>query len=150
MSRVPLRIFLQGVTGSNRFCLPLEDVVRVFALVSLQSVPGASVFLKGVANIGGRSVPVVDLAQRIGLPSMTRYTLETPIVLCQTDDFLIGLIVETVAGLASFRACDIQLVDLFQDLDRSMAGIAVVAGQQTMVIDVRRLFGPGARHGQGS
>lgn len=132
--------FLLCVAGGSRLCLPLDTVVRVFALAALQPVPRGPSYLKGLVNLGGASVPVIDLAERVGLPAMDRYFLETSIVLCRRQGRTMGIIVETVIGLANVGSVESQLEGLFAGAGGCLAGIAVVAGHQTLIVDAAALF----------
>lgn len=86
-----------------RLCAPLENAIKVLPLMELQPVPGAPRYLRGLMNLHGRSIPVIDLAARLGYGGYTRYTLETPILLCEYEGLQSGLIVDKVIGVETLE-----------------------------------------------
>lgn len=132
--------FLCCVTSGSQLCLPLDSVVRAFAYATLQPIPRGPSFLKGVLNLSGMSLPVIDLAERVGLPPVGRYGIDTCIVLCEGKYGLVGVIVESIIGLASAPAGDAQLEGMLEGADNCLAGIAVVNGRQSLIVDMHRLL----------
>lgn len=52
-----------------RFGFRLDHVVEVFAAVATVPLPGAPSFVRGLVDVHGTLVPVIDLRARLGLPS---------------------------------------------------------------------------------
>ncbi len=52
--------FLIFSVAERRFALPLSEVERIVAAVEIQPLPQAPAFVRGVVNVGGDPVPVVD------------------------------------------------------------------------------------------
>lgn len=76
--------------------LPVTQIVRIIEMVTITQLPGAPAIIQGVINVQGKTVPVMDLRHRFGLP-MQPYGLHTPIVLADTGDGqTVGLIVDSV------------------------------------------------------
>lgn len=82
-----------------RLCAPLGNIIKVLPLMELQPVPAAPRYLRGLMNLHGRSIPVIDLAARLGYGGYIQFTLETPILLCEHDGLQTGLIVDKVIGV---------------------------------------------------
>lgn len=94
--------------GGMLACIDLHSVERTFLLVALQAMPGAAPYVAGIMNFAGSSLPVVDLAIRLGLPS-SPYKLDTPIIVCAQDDHRIGVIVADIVGIHNLHEHDQQL-----------------------------------------
>src|SRR5690349_17517994 len=90
-----LRFRIQEV----RLCLDLADIKKIFLLPRLQKVPNSAIYVAGLINIAGMSVPVIDLALRLKLERTQPYNLETSIVLCQTEKQEMGLIVDQIIDI---------------------------------------------------
>lgn len=101
------QVLMVGV-GGLLACIDLNNVERTFSLVALQAVPGSAPYVAGIMNFAGSSLPVIDLALRLGLPS-SPYTLDTPIMVCVQDDQRIGVIVQDVIGIQTLHEQDRQL-----------------------------------------
>ncbi len=74
------------------------DIGAVESIIKLQSIttlPQAPAFIKGITNLRGVVLPVVDLRKRFGLP-VGEATKETRIVVAETDGAQVGMIVDAV------------------------------------------------------
>jgi len=54
-------------------CIVLKYVLKVLPLLELQIVPDAPSYVKGLMNLQGNCVPVIDLAERLGIASWFDY-----------------------------------------------------------------------------
>lgn len=94
--------------GELLACIDLANVERTFSLVALQAMPGGAPYVAGIMNFAGSSVPVIDLAIRLRLPS-SPYKLDTPIVVCAYERQRIGLIVMDIIGIQNLHGHEQQL-----------------------------------------
>ncbi len=53
---------------NDTFAVPIESIKELIELPQLTSVPMMPAFLRGVMNLRGAVIPVIDLAERFGLP----------------------------------------------------------------------------------
>jgi len=104
--------------GGMLACMDLHSVERTFSLVALQVVPGGAPYVAGIMNLAGKSVPVIDLAIRMGLPSLS-YGLDTPIVVCVHGDHRVGVIVTDIIGIHDLHEHDQQLSREFGQHDEA-------------------------------
>lgn len=86
--------------GGREHAFPLDDVVEVFLMVALLPVPESPAWLLGVANVRGRTVPVVDLGARLGLDAVP-IGPATPIVLMRRGERVLGHVVDAVHEVLS-------------------------------------------------
>lgn len=107
VERDTCQVLMVGV-GGLLACIDLNHVERTFSLVALQAMPGSAPYVAGIMNFAGSSLPVIDLALRLGLPSFP-YTLDTPIMVCVQDNQRIGVIVQDVIGIQTLHEQDRQL-----------------------------------------
>jgi purine-binding chemotaxis protein CheW len=54
--------------GDELFAIPVSQVREVLELTTITSVPGAPQYMRGLVNVRGKAIPVVDLRRRFGLP----------------------------------------------------------------------------------
>jgi purine-binding chemotaxis protein CheW len=94
--------------GEVLACIGLESVERTFSLVALQTMPGGAPYVAGIMNFAGSSLPVIDLAIRLGLPSAP-YKPDTPIVVCAHEGQRVGLIVMDIIGIQNLQEQEQQL-----------------------------------------
>lgn len=60
--------FVFFTAASQTFALPAASVVQVLRMAAPTAVPGAPAFLRGVLNVRGTLVPVIDVRARLGAP----------------------------------------------------------------------------------
>jgi purine-binding chemotaxis protein CheW len=92
--------FLTFCLGSEHFGVEILRVREIIGLIAITPLPQTPAYVKGVMNLRGRIIPVIDLRQRFGL-SATDATKETCIVVLEAanDDgsqTVMGAIVDSV------------------------------------------------------
>ena len=70
--------------GDELFAINVEQVREVLDLTLITKVPTAPAFMRGVVNVRGSAIPVVDLRQRFGLPP-TPETVNTRILVLEIE-----------------------------------------------------------------
>jgi purine-binding chemotaxis protein CheW len=91
--------------AGEEYGLEILQVREIIALMPLTAIPQVPVHIKGVVNLRGKVIPVVDLRLKFGFPAVD-YTAENCIIILSIGDLLIGVIVD--------RVCDV--VTIGQDL----------------------------------
>lgn len=87
--------------GGNRFVAPLNEVVELLTYPEISQVPRTKPWVKGMANVRGNLLPVMDLNGYLGrrLANLTR--LSRVLVIDQEGVFT-GLLVDEVLGMRHF------------------------------------------------
>jgi len=89
--------------GRERFALPLASVVRVLPVARLKALPGAPDFVRGLLDLHGEALPVIDVSSLAGTPpDAVRYDTRILLVDVQSRGRTrrLGLKCERVAGVA--------------------------------------------------
>ncbi|HWO77977.1 MAG TPA: chemotaxis protein CheW [Bacillus sp. (in: firmicutes)] len=77
----------------KEYVIPVEQVISIEKLLPITRVPLTEHFIKGVINLRGVVIPVVDLKLRLGLKEEA-YTEKTRIIIISNDESEVGLIVD--------------------------------------------------------
>lgn len=85
------------------YALPVESILQILPMVTIAPLPQSDRAIKGVINVRGVTVPVVDTRYHLGLATR-RPTLHTPIVLLQIRQQPVGLIVDEVHDVLNLPA----------------------------------------------
>jgi purine-binding chemotaxis protein CheW len=127
-------------------------VLKVRAIIRLQKItpiPQMPEFVKGVINLRGRVIPVVDLRVKFGLPA--EFTERTCIVVVQVrlsaeQTVQMGLIVDSVEEVVNLPADEIEPTPEFGTrVDTTyLLGMAKVKGQVKTLLDIDRVVAPEA------
>jgi purine-binding chemotaxis protein CheW len=130
--------------GSEVFALGILDITEIIEYRNLTEVPMMPAFIRGVLNLRGRVVPVVDLATRFGR-GRTEVARRTGIIIVETaatdgdragQDF--GIIVDAVNEVMHFGPDDIEPPPAFGAGIRSdfISGMAKRDDDFIIVLDV--------------
>ena len=82
------------------------NVQEIKVLTDITRVPFAPDYIKGVINLRGSVLPVIDLKRRIGLEDAS-YTDATRILIMKIGEFSIGMIVDAVTEVLTISGRDI-------------------------------------------
>jgi purine-binding chemotaxis protein CheW len=97
--------------GSEEFGTRVIKVREIMGIQDVTPVPHTPVFVKGVINLRGKVIPVIDLRLKFGLPS-AEYTSRTCIIVVRTqlgeDQLMMGIVVDEVAEVLNLVASDIE------------------------------------------
>ncbi|OPA77615.1 chemotaxis protein CheW [Paenibacillus selenitireducens] len=80
--------------GTEEYGVEVDSVKTIERLVPITRVPKTFDFVKGVINLRGVVVPVIDLRGRFGLPEAA-HTEHTRIIIVNVADMEVGFIVDT-------------------------------------------------------
>ncbi|TDJ16807.1 MAG: purine-binding chemotaxis protein CheW [Gammaproteobacteria bacterium] len=89
--------------GGRRLVASMADISEVMHCPKLARVPGAKLWLMGVANLRGALLPVVNLHGFL-LGQLAVLDRESRILVVEQDEILSGLAVEEVFGVKHFLA----------------------------------------------
>jgi purine-binding chemotaxis protein CheW len=97
--------------GSEEFGTRVLKVREIMGIQEVTPVPHTPVFVKGVINLRGKVIPVIDLRLKFGLPP-EEYTSRTCIIVVRTqlgeDQLMMGIVVDEVAEVLNLVAADIE------------------------------------------
>ena len=102
---------LTFVLAGEEYAVDILRVKEIIEYNTLTRVPGMPASVRGVINLRGRVVPVIDLAQRFGLPESV-ITARSSIVMVEIGstegDVVIGIITDSVSEVMDLAADQIQ------------------------------------------
>ncbi|MFP4072326.1 MAG: chemotaxis protein CheW [Desulfovibrionales bacterium] len=91
--------FLSFVLAEELYALDIGKVREVLELQGITRVPRMPLYMRGIINLRGNAVPVVDLKEKFGL-GKTEKTVDTCIIIVEvgvgTDDLVIGALADSV------------------------------------------------------
>jgi purine-binding chemotaxis protein CheW len=97
--------------GKEEFGIQVRHVREIMGVLDITAVPGTPAHLKGVINLRGKIIPVVDLRIKFAFPDAP-FTQTTCIVVVQVsqegEQTMIGLIVDSVCEVLNLSGNDIE------------------------------------------
>jgi len=82
--------------GGEEYGVDIRAVKEVIRIGAITSLPGAASFVKGVLNLRGDVIPIIDLRDKFGLPS-SDYTDTSRVIVVDINDKSIGMVVDNVS-----------------------------------------------------
>jgi len=143
--RAPAGKYLAFTLGNESYGIPVLQVREIIRLVAITPVPQMPDYIKGVINLRGKIVPVVDSRAKFGLPTAeSRET--TCIVVVQVKvaadrSTHIGLIVDGVEEVLNLVPGDLEdTPDFGTQLNTEyLLGMAKVKGKVLALLDIDRM-----------
>jgi purine-binding chemotaxis protein CheW len=136
--------YLTVVLAKETYGIAILKVREIIRLQNVTPVPQLPTFVKGVINLRGRVIPVIDLRAKFGLGD--EFTDRTCIVVAHVASASeltvpVGLIVDSVDEVAHFTAGDIDAApQLGARIDTAyLLGMAKVKGGVKMLLDIDRV-----------
>ena len=89
--------------GHEEYGVEVEKVKTIERMMKLTRVPKTPVFIKGVINLRGVVIPVIDLRSRFGLPEK-EYTDNSRMIIVSQGDIEVGMIVDSANDVTDIDA----------------------------------------------
>lgn len=87
--------------GPNGYVAPMGEVAEVLHEPRCTLMPGVKPWVKGVANLRGRLLPVMDLGGFLGL-GLSKARKQRRVLVVEFHDLFVGLLVDEVVGMQHF------------------------------------------------
>ena len=140
--------FLTFELANEVYGVEILKVQEIRGWEPVRVIPNTPSFIKGVLNLRGSVIPIVDLRERFSLEH-SEYTQKTVvIVLCikhrRNESFVMGIVADAVSDVLDIKVEDIKKAPNFgTQLDtRYMRGMHVYKQNMIMLLDVDKLLNP--------
>ena len=135
--------YLVFALGSECYAIPVEFVIEIVSWEAPTPIPEVPLFVIGVINLRGRVVPVIDARLRFGIDPVD-YNDRTCIVVVQSEEILLGMIVDTVRDVRDIPANLIEPPPRIGDtgVNRFIRGLAKLEEDITVILDSGALLTP--------
>lgn len=133
--------FLTFFLGNEEYAIEILKVQEIIGLMPITPVPKMPVYIRGVLNLRGKIVPVMNLRTRFGFQEIDD-TNETCIIVIQEDEYLMGVLVDKVSEVVDIETEDIEDVPSIGSAEQSeyLAGIGKVEDSVKMIIEVHKVL----------
>ncbi len=125
----------------EEYGLPIGDIEEIIRLPKLTKLPKTPIFIKGIINLRGRVVPVVDLRERFEVEGKEINSLSRAIIV-NINGKLIGLIVDKVAKVLNVEDSDFSELPAMTDYSGKEYVKAVVNIDERIIVilDTKKLL----------
>jgi purine-binding chemotaxis protein CheW len=142
----PADKYLTFALGDEEYGVPVLKVREIIKMMDITAVPQVPPHVKGVINLRGKVIPVVDLRVKFAFPRQD-YTERTCIVVVDVNmpsgTILMGVVVDAVSEVLSIAAHEIQLTPDFggQVAADCISGMARVKDAVKILLDLDLVLG---------
>jgi purine-binding chemotaxis protein CheW len=131
--------------GVEEFGTEVLKVREIMGLQDITAIPQVPAHVKGVINLRGKVIPVIDLRLKFGMEPQ-EYTARTCIVVMRTrqadEDLMIGMIVDGVVEVLNLMASEIEDTPDFGPgvVTPYLTGMAKVKGRVKILLDIDQVL----------
>ncbi len=137
--------YLTFSLAGEEFGIGIMKIREIIGVMSITPIPRTPEYVKGVINLRGKVIPVLDLRLRFGMEAK-EFTSRTCIVVVETESergrLEMGLVVDSVSEVLNIREGEIEDTPSFgAELDNEyILGIAKAAGSIKVLLDIDRVL----------
>ena len=139
------RQYLTFLLGGEMFAIGILNIKEIIEYGSLTTIPMMPEFIRGVINLRGAVVPVIDLSARFGRKqsSITRRSCIVIIEIEVEDEkYDVGVVVDSVSEVLEIAAAEIEPPPSFGAKIRAdfIEGMGKVNGKFVIILDVDKVL----------
>ncbi|MFN5993149.1 MAG: chemotaxis protein CheW [Betaproteobacteria bacterium] len=138
----PAGEFLSFKLGHEEYGIDILKVQEIRSYEAPTRIANAPAFVKGVVNLRGVIVPIVDMRLKYGMES-AEYNDFTVVIVLNVAKRIVGIVVDSVSDVVALAAEQIKQAPEFNDsIDASyITGIGSVQDRMMILIDIEALIG---------
>ena len=147
--------YLSIELGQEQFGVPVSRIREIIGYQEVCGVPYTAAYVKGVINLRGKVIPIVDLRSKFGMVEK-EYSQRTCIIVVEirrrAASMLMGVIVDGVSEVVNLSAADLEPAPDFGD-GRAMpflAGMAKLKERVVILLDIDEALNGSDASGLGS
>jgi purine-binding chemotaxis protein CheW len=127
--------------GAQEFCVDIMAIREIRGWTAATALPQSPSFVKGVINLRGAVLPIVDLASRLGFES-TEASDRNVIIVAQIGEQVVGLLVDAVSDILTVTDDVIQPTpDVASETAKSfIRGLIAMDGRMISLIGLERVL----------
>lgn len=140
-SNSPKKEFLSFKLGQEEYCLDILNVQEIRGYDAVTSIANTPDFIKGVINLRGNIVPIVDMRIKFHL-SEARYDATTIVIILNLNKKMIGIVVDSVSDVIALPIESIREAPRFGSAINTefISGMATIDDRMLIVVDIQRLM----------
>ncbi|MBW2603446.1 MAG: purine-binding chemotaxis protein CheW [Deltaproteobacteria bacterium] len=141
--------YLTFTLAEEEYGIGILKIKEIIGMIPITSVPKTPAFVKGVINLRGKVIPVVDLRLRFGMESMD-YTERTCIVIVEisgpSGKVMMGTVVDSVSEVLNIKSDEIDETPSFgMTLNTDyILGMAKSDGSVKILLDIDKILSTAA------
>ena len=136
--------FLTFFLAGEEYGIEILKVHEIIGMMAITPVPRTPHFIRGVINLRGKVIPVVDLRLKFGMAAQEQ-TSETCIIVVQTHGIQMGIVVDKVSEVLDIAVQEIEEAPSFGTEVNTdyILGIGKTQGRVRILLDIEKALASG-------
>jgi purine-binding chemotaxis protein CheW len=133
--------YLTFILGGEEYAIDILKVQEIRSYDVVTSIAHAPEFIKGVINLRGTIVPIIDLRIKFGVGEPD-YTPFTVVIILNVGNRVVGIVVDAVSDVVAVLASQMHEAPTFSRAvdTRYLTGLAMLGERMLIVVDIERLM----------
>ena len=133
--------FLTFTLNSEEYGIEILKVREIIGVMDITTVPQTPEFMKGVINLRGTVIPVVDLRLKFSMPE-EEHTQETCVIVVETNSSQVGIMVDSVSEVLNIQNGEIEETPSFgQGIDTDfIMGLGKVKERIIILLNIEQIL----------
>jgi len=137
--------YLTFTLAEEEYGIGILKVKEIIGIMAITTVPQTPEYMKGVINLRGKVIPVVDLRLKFGMEAMD-YTDRTCIIVVEIDregrKIQMGIVVDSVSEVLNIKGGDIEDAPSFGSCLNTdyILGMAKTGGKVKILLDIDKVL----------
>jgi len=146
MADTAINQYLTFTLAHEQYAVPVSKVREVLEYTRITTLPKTAAFMKGIINLRGAGVPVIDLRLKFGMAE-TAVEKDTAIIVLDVDteesSILVGALADAVHEVVEINPDQVEPAPRFGTslAAEFIAGIGKRDGYFIIILDINRIFG---------
>lgn len=140
--------YLTFTLGEEEYGVDIVKIREIIGMMKVTSMPKMPEYVKGVINLRGRVIPIIDLRLRFGMDEV-EHTERTCIIVVEVaahggNRLVVGTVVDSVSEVLNIKSAEIEDAPaLGASLDDDfLLGMAKIEGGVKILLDIDRVLRP--------
>jgi purine-binding chemotaxis protein CheW len=132
--------YLTFYLAGEEYGVEILRVQEIISMMPVTRVPRTPPFIRGVINLRGKVIPIMDLREKFGMPPATEP--EQVMIVVQIDKVQIGVVADKVSEVASIASADIDPApDFGNDFKTEfLLGLGKSNDRLRLLLDIERVL----------
>ena len=136
--------FMTFSLGKEEYGIPISKVKEIIEILDITPVPKTAEFVKGVINLRGKILPVIDLRQRFHMEAR-EYDKTTCILVVETlqgsTQRFLGIIVDSVSEVITLEDSQIGDAPVYNEVkNKYISNVAKIKDRVIILLDINDIF----------
>jgi purine-binding chemotaxis protein CheW len=129
--------FLTFALSNEEYGIEILKVREILGIMEITPVPQTPDYMKGVINLRGKVIPIIDLRLKFSMPEV-EHTKETCIIVVEVGTAQVGVIVDSVSEVTDLKGEDIEEAPNFgQEIDTNfIMGLGKTKKKIIILLDI--------------